>query len=231
MACKHSNPLERICPECQAERIASAVKRCGTCREIKAKSEFGSAPKMLDGLRPRCKLCHNARNRDYRERNPEMARQSSRNWVARNRKRASEKVCRWAKTEKGKATRRKWAERNREHSRSWLKRHRQNIDHRLHHAMSTRLNLTINGKAGRRSRELLGFNTEELRRHLERQFTQGMSWENYGAWHVDHIVPLASFVIQGPDDPELRRAWALTNLRPLWAEDNRRKHAKRVFLI
>ena len=47
-----------------------------------------------------------------------------------------------------------------------------------------------------------------------------------GEWHIDHIVPLASFVIAGPDDPELRRAWALTNLRPLWAKDNMRKGAK-----
>jgi len=58
-----------------------------------------------------------------------------------------------------------------------------------------------------------------------------MSWENIGDWHIDHIVPLSRFKVSGPDDPELRRAWALTNLRPLWAKDNMRKSASNEFLL
>ena len=67
--------------------------------------------------------------------------------------------------------------------------------------------------------------------HLERQFLPGMTWGNRGEWHIDHIVPLASFTFTSPDDPEFRAAWALTNLRPLWAKDNIRKSAKRTHLI
>jgi hypothetical protein len=58
-----------------------------------------------------------------------------------------------------------------------------------------------------------------------------MSWDNIGDWHIDHIVPLASFTFSSADDPEFRAAWALTNLRPLWAADNMRKHARREFLL
>lgn len=82
------------------------------------------------------------------------------------------------------------------------------------------------GRPGRRTAELLGYTIAELRIHLERQFLPGMGWHNMGKWHIDHIVPLASFTITGPDDPELKRAWALPNLRPLWARDNIAKGAK-----
>jgi len=58
-----------------------------------------------------------------------------------------------------------------------------------------------------------------------------MSWENYGKWHVDHIVPVASFIWTSSDDAEFKACWALTNLRPLWADANRRKKDRRLYLI
>lgn len=74
--------------------------------------------------------------------------------------------------------------------------------------------------------DLLGYSPDDLRAHLERQFVKGMGWHNMGKWHIDHIIPMASFTITGPDDPEFKRAWALPNLRPLWAVDNMRKCAR-----
>lgn len=89
------------------------------------------------------------------------------------------------------------------------------------------------GKRRRKSEELVGWKVDELRRHIERQFTPGMSWERLAAGeiHIDHILPLKSFNITGPDCPELKRAWALTNLRPLWADENMQKSAKVLYLI
>jgi hypothetical protein len=86
-------------------------------------------------------------------------------------------------------------------------------------------------KGGHRTEALLGYSIEALRTHLERQFLPGMSWDNYGEWHVDHILPVASFDFQTSDDPDFRACWALTNLRPLWGEDNVRKADKRLLLI
>lgn len=86
-------------------------------------------------------------------------------------------------------------------------------------------------RGGKRCFDLLGYSLPELREHLERQFSRGMSWDNIGQWHIDHIIPLSSFVPASADDPELRRAWALPNLRPLWARDNLRKHDKRETLL
>ncbi|MGE8143060.1 hypothetical protein ACQKOE_13880 [Novosphingobium sp. NPDC080210] len=86
-------------------------------------------------------------------------------------------------------------------------------------------------KGGKKVEQLLGYSISELRAHIERQFTRGMTWENYGEWHVDHILPVASFNFDSPDDPDFKACWALTNLRPLWADDNIRKSDKRLFLL
>lgn len=79
--------------------------------------------------------------------------------------------------------------------------------------------------------DFAGYTAQQLRSHLEAQFTKGMDWERFrlGEIHIDHIVPLSSFDLANPD--ELRRAWAMTNLRPLWAKDNLNKSNKRIYLI
>lgn len=87
------------------------------------------------------------------------------------------------------------------------------------------------GKLGRRTEELLGYTLAQLAEHLERQFKPGMTWENRGRWHIDHIRPLASFEITGPDDVAFKEAWALTNLRPIWAKDNLSKRHRRTHLL
>jgi hypothetical protein len=108
---------------------------------------------------------------------------------------------------------------------------------RLKMRMSSRLRISLTakrvaGKAGRSWLALVDYTLEDLRKHLERQFRKGMTWENYGrVWHVDHVVPLKAFAITGTDCPEFRAAWALPNLQPLWAADNLRKNAKRLTLL
>lgn len=92
-------------------------------------------------------------------------------------------------------------------------------------------NVLRKGKGGKTTASLVGWTISELRAHLEKQFLGGMSWANMGEWHIDHIVPLASFSISDHADPELRRAWALSNLRPLWAKENMSKGAKKLTLL
>lgn len=68
---------------------------------------------------------------------------------------------------------------------------------------------------------LLGCTVEELRAHLEKQFTSGMTWDNYGEWHVDHIKPVTKFNLVDPAEQLL--CFHFSNLQPLWAKDNIRK--------
>lgn len=71
---------------------------------------------------------------------------------------------------------------------------------------------------------LVGCTRLELQAHLERQFKQGMSWLNYGQWHIDHIRPCCSFDLR---DPEQQYAcFHFSNLQPLWAVDNLRKQGR-----
>jgi len=69
---------------------------------------------------------------------------------------------------------------------------------------------------------LLGCSYEEVREHLSKQFRDGMNWDNYGEWHIDHIIPLAS----AETEDEVIKLYHYTNLQPLWAKDNLSKGAK-----
>lgn len=69
-----------------------------------------------------------------------------------------------------------------------------------------------------RTEQLLGCSYEELVAHLTSLFQEGMTWENYGEWQVDHKRPLSSFDLTDP--AQLAQAAHYTNLQPLWWSDN-----------
>ncbi len=75
-----------------------------------------------------------------------------------------------------------------------------------------------------RTFELTGCSIPELKQHLESKFQDGMTWENHGEWHIDHIRPCASFNLA--DEAEQRACFHFSNLQPLWARDNLSKGAK-----
>lgn len=72
-----------------------------------------------------------------------------------------------------------------------------------------------------RTEDILGYSRDQLVLHLEKQFLKGMSWENKGEWHIDHIIPIAEHLKNGVTDPAVINC--LTNLRPIWADANLRK--------
>jgi hypothetical protein len=74
--------------------------------------------------------------------------------------------------------------------------------------------------------EILKYSPDELSNHLETKFTDGMTWENYGEWHVDHIKPISSFNFNEVGDEEFLKCWSLDNLQPMWGEENIRKSNK-----
>jgi len=114
----------------------------------------------------------------------------------------------------------------------YRKKLREDVSYRLTSHMRSLMHRALGkAKAGRSWRTFVDYSLEELMSHLERQFLPGMTWENKGEWHIDHIIPRSSFEYESPDDPEFKQAWALTNLRPLWAIDNIRKNATREFLL
>lgn len=70
--------------------------------------------------------------------------------------------------------------------------------------------------------EIVGMNYNDFKEYLESRFVGGMSWDNRGSWHIDHIIPLSS----ANSEEELIRLCHYTNLQPLWGEDNIKKGDK-----
>lgn len=97
-----------------------------------------------------------------------------------------------------------------------------NENHKLKMFMRACLRRTSTSRNEERTREILGYTSIDLRARIEFNFKPGMTWENYGEWHIDHIKPISRFLEQGIVDPKIVNA--LCNLKPLWAADNLRKH-------
>jgi hypothetical protein len=94
---------------------------------------------------------------------------------------------------------------------------------RLRNRLGTALRAQRAGKPGSAVGDL-GCTVEYLVTYLAERFTEGMTWENYGEWHIDHIKPLCSFNLQDPT--ELAKACHYTNLQPLWGEENLSKGSR-----
>lgn len=155
------------------------------------------------------------------------------NYYKENREKERERIriYRDTRREKTNANQKKWREENRERWLSSQNRHyakTKNLPEEiLNSRMSSVMNHCLRGnKAGRKWEDLAGYTREKLRAHIEKKFLPGMSWENRGDWDIDHIIPLAAFNFQTPEDMDFKKAWALKNLRPLWSGTNRSKRAK-----
>ena len=101
------------------------------------------------------------------------------------------------------------------------KRYAENYRFAVSQSMSVAIRASVrNRKAGNHWEGLVGYSLADLMAHLEERFAPGMTWENYGKWHIDHIIPRAAFDFISPMDPAFKQCWSLGNLQPLWARDN-----------
>jgi hypothetical protein len=130
----------------------------------------------------------------------------------------------------------------RKHSKNWLKDcHKIKKNNKRNERRRTDISYVINcrmsymvydslrqNKNGRKWEELVGYNLGQLKRHLEKQFKKGMTWENIlkGEIHIDHKIPVSVFNITSYDCIDFKRCWALSNLQPMWAIDNLKKSNK-----
>ena len=106
----------------------------------------------------------------------------------------------------------------------WLK---QNPDKKISHQISVGINTSIkNGKNGLHWESLVNYSLKDLMGHLEEQFDANMSWDNYGEWHIDHIIPISAFNFKTCEHEDFKRCWDLKNLQPLWKNENLSKKDK-----
>ena len=164
-------------------------------------------------------------HREYRER-PEN-RERHKNWCKEN-------WWKYAKSHKRshKGYLKEYYQKNKERinqrmNKYFKQRRKTDIKFRLNCNISSRISDALNReKAGRKWQTLVGYTLEDLINHLEKQFDNKMSWNNYGSWEIDHIKPQSLFHYIYPEDPEFKKCWALSNLQPMEKIANRRKGNK-----
>lgn len=153
-------------------------------------------------------------------------------WRQENQEKCAEKDRRWqrANPEKCAVKNRRWKqanlEKNAEINRRWRKiKYASDPRFRLLLICRTRIQHALHGRSrAQKTIDLLGCTIDQLRSWLAQKFQAGMSWDNYGVWHIDHILPCASFDLTDPKQQQ--QCFHYTNLQPLWAKDNLKKGAK-----
>ena len=196
---------------------AFLFKRCTKCEAEKSTAEFSKDRELKSGLRSCCKECDAERAHQYYFQNREKCIEIARNWQR-------------AHPEAVRQNNRGWEERHPEKHRlcqqkSGFKR-RSTPEGKLNCRMGSSISKSLsNEKRGRHWEGLVGYSLQELKKHLESLFLRGMTWNNYGKWHIDHIVPRSRFYFKTAEDVNFKICWGLDNLQPLWAKDNMNKHA------
>ena len=218
--------------------IVLAIKECNKCHKLlPADTEnFHRNQKNVDGLQRYCKSCAYKEQKRFYSNNKEKVKTRVAEYARKNQEQIKGYKTEYQTNNKEYEAKRKrrWYQNNRELTINRAvanKREKRRID------PMCRLNDSIGGgifkairenKAGHRWEELVGYTLSQLRAHIEKKFLPGMTWDNYGKWHIDHILPKASFFFAKASEDDFKKCWDISNLQPLWAEDNIRKGAKIV---
>jgi hypothetical protein len=176
-------------------------KKCSKCQIVKTLGSFCKDKKKHDGLYSSCKQCNNPRIKQWHDDHGEEFAQYQVQYSKNN----------WPKVKKQQDA---WRE-------------SQGLEWQVRTKIRNRVKRALKDKDVKLDYELeFGCSLEDLVSHLENQFQSGMSWDNWtmDGWHVDHIKPLCKFNVR--DSKEVIKANHYTNLRPLWAAENRAKSGK-----
>ena len=220
-------------------------KSCVGCKQSKKYDDFTKNKTKKDGLNNYCKLCQ----KNYREKNKEQIREQQKEYRQTNKEKLFAQQTNYRKNNKHKIRERdrnyrldnkekiklkhqQWSNKNKEYIRAYKNqqyhnKHKHSIQNRLRSSLRSRIRLAINkGKKCAKTMELIGCSLDHFRQHIEKQFVDGMNWNNYGlyGWHIDHILPCSNFDLTDPLQQKLCFNYA--NLQPLWAKDNLKKSNK-----
>ena len=214
------------------------TKTCSICHRELTLENFRKDRTRKDGFHPWCKECQRIKRKESRNNN-EIAKEGER----RRHKKYGQgkgketqrkynqlpKVKAYCKRYRESEAGRKSYERSRLKSKEsgYQKRYAKekwdnDIEYRLVKLLRGRVRATITkGCKSGHTLELLGCSIDELKVHLEQQFEPGMTWDNQGEWHVDHIIPCSRFDLSNPIHQRI--CFNYRNLQPLWASENSAK--------
>ena len=177
------------------------------------------------------------RVKNYYEANKEKVRQRQKNYHQANKQKINQRAknYREANKEKLKEYRKNRRQENiediRRYNREYRKKRRQQdpawkLAHNIGCVVRDAIKKEGSSKKGESVLQHLPYTAEQLKEHIESKWAEGMSWQNYGEWHIDHIYPQSKLPYDSMEHPNFLKCWALDNLQPLWAEENRKKSNK-----
>jgi hypothetical protein len=198
------------------------MKKCNKCNETKELTEYHKDKSTYDGYKNACKECRLIINKEYIKNNPNIIRKTYEKYAAseKGKKTITKNQQNYYHQNKEKCNElsRKW---NKEHS-EFVKKYNKEFyklrkiydkDKIAWRTLLTNSLKRLGKKKEGHTIDLLGYSSLELKNHLTSLFTEGMSWDNYGEWHIDHIKSVFEF--DNNTSPSIVNA--LSNLRPLWS--------------
>lgn len=225
---KHSDGRRSDCKSCVLKRSReywrkNFVKKTYTTTCVVCGNQFVASRISVKCCSAKCN------SKKWLDKNPTKSAEYSATYRARHQGRAKDAQKKWyanggkeirrtyKRTDKCKSQNREYAKNKR--SIDPMFKARQNLSRRLSYLCT---------KQGTSKAEntilLLGCTVPYLKGHIALQFSEGMSWDNYGEWEIDHIIPCSSFDLADPQ--QQKKCFHYTNLQPLWKSDNRSKGAK-----
>jgi len=206
------------------------TKICNICHTEKVINDFHSRSDSKEGLRNECKNCTRNRVNNYRKINKEKTNSWNRETYFRNveKHKETKKKYRDRTKEEQKKRAKKYRDNNKEKINNYTKNRKKNdIEFKIRCNVRSRVKNFLKSKNIRQDNEtfkIVGCEPKKLKEHIEKQFKDGMCWENYGlnGWHIDHIIPL----ISAKTEEEIYKLCHFTNLQPLWWYENLEKRNK-----
>jgi hypothetical protein len=215
------------------------MKVCSKCKIEKTLDCFNKNLKCKNGLNPSCKECI----KKYREENKEKIKIRCKKYRQNNKEKIKEYELKRKATKKSAYLeyRKNYYEKNKEkiieNGKQWRLKNKEyknkkailyrkekiKVDPIFKLKINLRSNLCQSFKRGKnqykknaRTETILGCTMEDFILYIQSQFQKGMTLENHGEWHFDHIIPLAS----ATTEDEIIKLNHYTNFQPLWAKEN-----------
>lgn len=211
-------------------------KICSKCKVTKVIAMFYRHSGTADKLDPRCKECHKAQGKANYLKTKDARKKVQKKYYETNKKEYLKKCAIYRRMNRDKLAKYHVEYRNNPENLDKIRTSRNkrvkirlmsDIQYKMRLYLRNRVRAAIRAAGSRKcapTLHLVGCDVIDLVKFLEKKFTDGMTWDNYGKWHVDHIRPCSSFDLTDPE--QQKQCFHYTNLQPLWAKDNLKKSNK-----
>lgn len=216
-----------VCKKCNIKKVKTYrennIEKCKKY-DKKHRKENKKERKILNGKwreNNKEKICK--RRKEYHQENRKAINARNKKWRTENPK----------NPQKAKEARKRYRMANLEKMRQKQRKYNRKRRLKLTYVLSDRISGNMrhylkNSKNGKHWEYIVNYTLDDLKQHLEDQFTNNMTWKEFltGKIHIDHIIPVSLWVFNSYNDREFKQCWALCNLQPLWSVDNIRKGNK-----